>query len=200
MIVDVQPAFVDTMSGDPEPVLFRLERLVMLADWSQTPLILTVEHPVETKGPLPARLERRVPEGARSFVKHSFNLCSEKQILGHLKQLGRREAVVAGTETDVCILQSTIGLLENHFSVLLLTDCIFTSEPNPKAALRRMIHSGATPISLTTLCKQLQLDQDTNQLPRQLHSRRDEFQGYFRSPEDWPGVRSPAASHWNSST
>jgi hypothetical protein len=180
------------MFGDPDPVLFRLECLIMLADWGRTPLILTMEHPVETKGLLPARLKRRVPEHARSFVKRSFNLCNEKRILDHLKQLGRGRAVVAGTETDVCILQSTIGLLENDFGVTLLTDCIFTSEPNPKPALRRMTHSGATPTSLTMLCKELQLDQDIDQLPKQLHSRRNEFQAYFHRPEDWPGVRPPA--------
>ncbi len=185
-LVDAQPAFIETMHGDPEPILVRLEHLLMFADWAGIPLILTAEHPVEVKGVLPERLERVVPKHARRFVKNSFNICGEPEILDHLLALRREQIVVAGAETDVCVLQSVMGLLQNGFHVSLLADCVFSSEPNPRPALERMQLSGAIPCTLKMLYYELKRDIEGSGLPGSWHQRKREFEGRFLPPEKWP--------------
>ncbi len=66
-------------------------------------------------------------------------------ITAALEQLGRRQLAVAGAETDVCVLQSVLGLRELGYDVLLLEDCQFSSDPDVEAALRRMYTAGTIP-------------------------------------------------------
>ena len=41
ILIDVQPFFVDIMSGSREPVMERLEQLLRLAEWTAIPFIAT---------------------------------------------------------------------------------------------------------------------------------------------------------------
>ena len=52
---------------------------------------------------------------------------------------------MAGAETDVCILQSVLGLLREGYEVYLLEDCLFSSESAPEPAIARMRQAGARP-------------------------------------------------------
>jgi hypothetical protein len=58
---------------------------------------------------------------------------------------------VAGGETDVCVLQSVLGLIEAGLQVFLLEDALFSSEPNIGPAMRRMQSAGAIPSTVKTL-------------------------------------------------
>ena len=135
LLVDAQSSFIAQMHGPREPLLARLERLLMLAEMLDLPVIATVEHPVEEKGALPDRLETALPPAAQRFVKKTFDCLAEPPIRAAIESLHRRTIAVAGGETDVCILQSVLALVEAGYRVFLLEDCLFTSEANPAAAL-----------------------------------------------------------------
>ena len=153
--MDVQEPFLDLMHGSKEPLLVRFERLLMLAAWLKLPLIATFEYPVETKGWLPVRLEKAFPEHGQRFVKKTFNCCSETPIVEAIKRLGIGQIAVAGAETDVCILHSTLGLMKMGFQVFLLEDCVFTSEHHARPALDRMYRAGVIPSTLKTFYYEL---------------------------------------------
>src|SRR5512136_308594 len=103
LLIDAQPFFWDSMHGAREPILMRVERLLMLADWLELPLIATFEHPVDTKGWLPERLENVFPSHGKRFVKRTYNSCSDPTIREAIKDMGISQVVVAGAETDVCV-------------------------------------------------------------------------------------------------
>lgn len=155
ILIDVQPLFINIMDGEHEPLLARLEYLLLLARTFAMPVIATFEHPVERNGWLPDRLERVFPSDGRRFVKQTFNLCSEPEILAAVEATGREQMLVAGAETDVCVLQSVLGLLELGRQVFLAEDCLFTAEPNDGPALRRMEQAGAIPLTCKTLYYEL---------------------------------------------
>lgn len=155
VLIDVQPLFVDLMHGEREPLLARLEHLLLLARTYALPVIATFEQPVERNGWLPQRLERVFPPDGGRFVKHTFNLCSEPEIRTAVQALGRQQMIVAGAETDVCVLQSALGLLEMGQQVFLVEDCLFTAEPNDVPALRRLEQAGAVPLTYKTLYYEL---------------------------------------------
>jgi nicotinamidase-related amidase len=155
VLIDVQPLFIDLMHAAQEPILARIEHLLLLARRFEMPVIATFEHPVEQNGWLPERLEQVFPPDGRRFVKRTFNLCSEPEIRSAVETLGREQMVVAGSETDVCVLQSTLGLLEMGHEVFLVEDCLFTAEPNDGPALRRLEQAGAVPTTYKTLYYEL---------------------------------------------
>jgi nicotinamidase-related amidase len=152
LVIDVQPFFLDGwMDGVSEPLLARLEFLLGIAAVYQVPVAFTFEQPVEKKGWLPERLEPFAPAGALRLTKNSFNCCGEPEIVDDLAALGKRQFAVAGGETDVCVLQSVLGLLGASYEVFLLEDALFSSEPNVGPAIRRMEQAGAIPSTVKTL-------------------------------------------------
>jgi nicotinamidase-related amidase len=145
LVIDVQPSFVRTASGDMEPVMSRLEQLLLFADVWALPVVVTLEHSVERKGPLHERLAATLPQGAVTLVKRRFDALAEPDIAAAVKKTGKRQIVVAGCETDVCVLQSVLGLLAEGYEVFLLEDAVFSHEANVGPALRRMEAAGAVP-------------------------------------------------------
>ncbi|HSP50104.1 MAG TPA: isochorismatase family protein [Pseudolabrys sp.] len=69
-------------------------------------------------------------------------MCKGKKIKEHLARLKRRQVIVAGCETDVCILQSCLGLLSLGYEVTVMEELIFSSSRNVDAAMARMKAEG----------------------------------------------------------
>jgi nicotinamidase-related amidase len=158
IVIDVQPFFLQGwMAGETEVLMARLEFLLALATVYDLPLLATFEQPVERKGWLPERLEPFFPEHGRKHTKQTFNCCGEADIVAAIAALGRRQLAIAGGETDVCVLQSVLGLLREGYEVFLLEDVLFSSEPHVGPALRRMERAGVIPSTVKTLNYELRL-------------------------------------------
>jgi len=183
VLIDAQPFFWDSMHGAKEPILMRVERLLMLADWLELPLIATFEHPVDTKGWLPERLESVFPSHGKRFVKRTYSCCADPTIRGAIKDMGVSQVVVAGAETDVCVLQSSLGLIGMGLQVFLLEDCIFTSEHHARPALERMYHVGVVPCTLKTLFYELTRTVDKDAFPTKWKAKAHSYAECFRLEE-----------------
>jgi nicotinamidase-related amidase len=158
LVIDVQPYFLDGwMAGASKPLLARLRHLFGLATAYEVPLIATFEQPVDKKGWLPEKLEEAFPAHGRKMTKETFNCCGESEIRSALSELGRSQFAVAGAETDVCVLQSVLGLIGKGYQVFLLEDCLFSSESQTGPALRRMERAGVIPTTVKTLAYELRL-------------------------------------------
>src|SRR5687768_2891745 len=94
VLIDVQPLFIDLMHAAREPILARIEHLILLVRTFELPVVATFEHPVERNGWLPERLEGVFPSDGTRFVKRTFNLCSEPEIREAVEALGREQMIV----------------------------------------------------------------------------------------------------------
>jgi nicotinamidase-related amidase len=152
VVIDAQPYFLDGwMAGESEPLLARLEFLFALATVYEVPFLATFEQPVETKGWLPERLQPFFPAHGQRHTKQTFNCCGEPSIVEAIRKLARGQIAVAGGETDVCVLQSVLGLIQTGSQIFLLEDALFSSEANVGPAIRRMASAGAIPSTVKTL-------------------------------------------------
>ena len=127
----------------------------MLADWMDLPTVTTFEHPVVENGELPNRLEELFPTSGQRFTKRTYDCTLEMTINQAVKRLPVSQIAVVGAETDVCVMQSVLGLLRMEYQVFLLEDCLFTTEPNPSPALKRMYNSGVVPCTLRSFTYEL---------------------------------------------
>ena len=151
VLIDVQPYFINQMVEPQEPVLIRLEQLLIMTNWFQLPVLATFEEPVARKGELPERLQDKFPSHGQLHRKQTYDLCGEPEIVQSLTELGRKQLIVAGTETDVCVLQSVLGLLAHDYQVFILEDCLFSSTSKTEAAVYRMRQAGAIPLTYKSL-------------------------------------------------
>jgi nicotinamidase-related amidase len=87
-----------------------------------------------------ALLRGRRPARARSTSASLGWPASD--ILAAVEATGRRTAVIGGTETDVCVAQSALGLRARGFRVAVVTDATFSPGEMHALGLRRMREAG----------------------------------------------------------
>jgi len=97
-----------------------------------------------------------------------------------------KQVVVAGAETDVCVLQSVMGLLEMGFQVFVLEDCLFSDEKNITPALDRMYKAGAIPCTFKTFYYEMMRTVEIADLPKEIESRFQRLRKVAKSPYKLP--------------
>jgi nicotinamidase-related amidase len=156
VIIDVQEFFLSQVD---KRLRSRIEtnamHLARLLGHFRIPIIVTLERPVDRKGSLPQAIGEHLRDRSKTFEKDFFDLCKEKTIRGHLGRLNKKQVIVAGCETDVCVLQSCLGLLNLGYEVYAVEELLFSSSRNVDAAIVRMQAAGAVFLTYKSLYYEL---------------------------------------------
>jgi isochorismatase family protein len=151
-IIDYQDFFLAQIEPRSRSKLrANMRNFVRLLAYLRIPMIVTLERPVYGKGPVPQDIKEQLGASAKVFEKGFFDLTKEKPIRAHLARLKKKQIVVAGCETDVCVLQSCVGLLALGFDVFAVEELLFSSARNTQAAIERLKAAGVTFVSYKTL-------------------------------------------------
>jgi nicotinamidase-related amidase len=130
VIIDLQPRFWgDALSSEdaagPEEVIARAGWLAATARALGVPAVLTEEDP-ERNGPTARGVIDAVGPEAPVFTKPVFGLAACPDVMAALAATGRRTAVLAGFETDVCVTHSAVGLDEAGYRVVVAADAVYS--------------------------------------------------------------------------
>lgn len=106
------------------------------------PIVVTEEDPA-TNGLTDPLIARWLPPGTPVLTKPVFGLADVPEILAAVESTGHRTAVIAGAETDVCVAQSAIGLLDRGFRVVVVSDATFSPGAMHQAGLHHVRDAGA---------------------------------------------------------
>jgi nicotinamidase-related amidase len=151
-IIDYQDFFLAQLEPRNRSRLRKnMRNFARLLAYLRIPTIVTLERPVHRKGAVPQDIKAPLGSATKVFEKDFFDLTKEKPIRAHLKRLKKTQIIVAGCETDVCVLQSCLGLLELGFEVFAVEELLFSSARNVDAALARLSSQGVTMLSYKTL-------------------------------------------------
>ena len=145
VIIDVQEKLCAAMDQD---VLRQLSKnigiLLESAVELEIPVMFTEQY-VKGLGSTLGELKQRVP-AASCHEKMSFSSCGNEAFVNQLKQSGRKQIIVTGMETHVCVLQTVIDLLDEEFDVHLVKDAVMSrSADNRQTAIEAMVLAGAVP-------------------------------------------------------
>lgn len=145
VIVDVQETFVDgAKTPDLAGVLDRTKSVFELSGEHAIPFHVTFEASQQGDHALHAPLVPALPPQAQLFTKTTFAATGLAPFAQAIGSSGLTHLIVLGAETDVCVMQTVLGLRKLGLQVLLQTDAAFTSETNVSPALRRMQQAGVT--------------------------------------------------------
>ncbi len=159
VVVDAQPGFVDGATDTVDRAVW----LVGLARDLEVPVVVTEEEP-ERNGATEPRL---LSPGTPVFRKPTFGLAGTPEILEAVRATARGTAVLVGFETDVCVYQSAVGLLDAGFRVIAVEDAISSPGEMHERGLSRLRDAGV----VLTHCKALAYEwvrtvERANVLPR----------------------------------
>jgi nicotinamidase-related amidase len=142
IVIDAQPGFyaTDLPEDDRARAAAALERAAWLTTVAQAldvPVVVTEEEP-ERNGATDPRLAV-----APALVKPTFGLAGTPEILEAVRATERRTAVLVGFETDVCVYQSAVGLLDHQWRVIAVEDATFSPGEMHERGLARLREAGA---------------------------------------------------------
>jgi nicotinamidase-related amidase len=135
-VVDVQEKLLSQIIKGEE-VLRRIRFLVECARVLNIPILVTEQNP-EKLGPTSEELSEVLSEIPR-FAKMSFSCKGCPEAIQAFVKSGRRQAVLVGIETHICVLQSAVDLKEGGYEVFVCADGVGSRiESAHEIALARM--------------------------------------------------------------
>ena len=165
VIVDVQDYFLSQLDPDRRTeILLGTKDFARLLGLLRVPVVATLEKPIEKKGGMPEEISEELNDLSNTFEKAFFDLSREKPISDHIASLNRKQIIIAGCETDVCVLQSCLGLLNEGYEIYLVENLLFSASPDVSAAIARMKSEGAIFLSYKTLFYELSARVDSEKL------------------------------------
>ena len=151
IIIDIQDNFLKKLPAERvELLISRVGWLMEIAKILKVPMLVTAEESDRLNG-MTESLAAKLPPGTPVFNKMSFGLAGQAEILEAVRASGRRTAIIVGLETDVCVAQSAIGLLQNGFSVVTVSDATDSPGGAHEVGLERMKNAGVLVTSLKSL-------------------------------------------------
>ncbi len=144
VVIDVQEKLIPVIDRAKE-LLRNVDRLVRGAHILGVPVLVTEQY-VKGLGPTVESIRTALDEtsGYRPIEKSCFSAHGCEPVAAQLAALERRQIVVAGVETHVCVYQTVTDLLAAKLDVTLVADAVSSRTPeNREIALRRMTADGA---------------------------------------------------------
>lgn len=154
VVVDVQEKLCRAMD---EKVLAKLTGNISILLDAATELglpALATEQYVKGLGETIPVLKEKLP--AASLEKMTFSCCGGEGFLEALEKNGRRQVILVGMETHVCVLQTALELLSRGYVVHLVCDAVMSRrKQNWEIAIKTMTAAGVVMTSTESVLFQL---------------------------------------------
>jgi nicotinamidase-related amidase len=145
LIVDVQRRLAPA-TYDPEAAIKSCATLMRAARALNVPMLVSEQYP-KGLGPTVDALAALAPNDATMDKVH-FSCLADEAIRARIAGLERRQAVLAGMEAHVCVLQTALDLIEAGYAAAIVADAVTSRTPENKAlGLARAAHRGAEIVS-----------------------------------------------------
>ena len=138
LIIDVQEKLLNAVFNK-EILEKNAKILAKAAKTLEIPVFITEQYPQGLGKSIDV-----INEFSNLYIKTDFNALADKNLFNEIKKLGKKQVIVFGIETHICVYQSVIALLEAGFEVSVVSDASGSrSEKEYNAAFELMKNSGA---------------------------------------------------------
>ncbi|MGE3260152.1 MAG: isochorismatase family protein [Bacteriovoracia bacterium] len=159
VVIDVQKSFFAAAANENmAEVTANTKKVFELAKKNKTPFFITYEGKKTGDHDIPETLRRVLPKHGKSFIKTTYAATGLKPFVKAIKDSGVTHLVVLGSETDVCVMHTVLGLRKMGYQVSLQKDAVFSSEHSPGAAYRRMEMAGVHMADMPEVAKMMESD------------------------------------------
>ena len=147
VVIDVQGKLAQLMHGK-EALFENLRRIIQGAQVLGVPILCTEQNPAGLGPTIPEVAE---PLGDLVRPKLSFSCCGDERFARELEDLGRKQVLLTGIETHICVYHTAVDLVARGYEVHVVADAVSSRRPENKAiGLRKMTDAGACLTSVET--------------------------------------------------
>jgi nicotinamidase-related amidase len=160
LLVDHQTGLISLVQ-DFSPNEFKNNVLALadVAKFFELPTILTTSFEQGPNGPLVPELKEMFPDAPYIARPGQINAWDNEDFVKAIKATGRKQLIIAGVVTDVCVAFPTLSALAEGFEVFVVTDSSGTFNTIvQQAAWIRMTQAGAQMMNWFSVACELQRD------------------------------------------
>lgn len=159
VIIDVQEKLAAAMpSGVRDRVIERIEMLLTTATTLSIPVIVTEQYP-NGLGHTEQDIQQLLPPETEVIEKTAFSAANVEAFQQSLSALNRKQVVLVGMETHICVLQTALTLLQQDYGVFVVEDAVSSrSKANQYNALQRVRHAGGVVTNVESVIFELLQD------------------------------------------
>lgn len=153
VLIDIQERLVG-MLNKQEPVVKASSILLNAANIMNIPAILTEQYP-QGLGKTVCELVT-VDESNTIIEKTSFSAMSTSDFIEKIKSYGKKNIIIGGIETHICVYQTVLDLLKDGYNVVVVKDaCASRSSDCFKTGIQLMKDAGAQISNVETVLFEL---------------------------------------------
>jgi nicotinamidase-related amidase len=140
LVIDIQGNLAQAMH-ERDSLYENLQKIIKGIQVMEIPIIVTEQ--------IPEKLGPTIPEISSLFdefspiPKSSFSCCGDENIMKALKEVNRKQILITGIESHVCLYQTTMDLIDLGYEVHIVADCISSrTTENRSIGIERMREKG----------------------------------------------------------
>ncbi len=140
LVIDIQGKLA-TLMHNKENLYRSLQTVIQAFKIMEIPIIWVEQ--------IPEKLGKTVDEVSSllqndtSIKKHTFSCYQNDEFKNKLESYNRKQILVTGIETHICIYQTTMELLQNGYEVEIVADAVSSREyENKRIALEKIVNAG----------------------------------------------------------
>jgi nicotinamidase-related amidase len=135
--------------NEKEKLVENLQKLIKGERALGVPIILTEQNPAGLGDTVP-EIAELVPD-VKPIPKFCFSCCGEEDFMQIMKALDRKQVLLTGIETHVCVYQTAVELVNAGYEVQIVADCVSSRTPlNSEIGLKKASEAGASITSVET--------------------------------------------------
>jgi nicotinamidase-related amidase len=164
LLVDHQSGLLSLVQDyGPDEFKNNVLALADIARLFKLPTILTTSFEAGPNGPILPELKTLFPDAPFIPRPGQINAWDNADFVKAVKATGRKQLIIAGVVTDVCVAFPTLCALEEGYQVFVVTDASGTFNKSVRdAALMRMSQAGAVMTNWFAVACELQRDWRNN--------------------------------------
>ena len=145
LLVDQQTGLLSLVRDiDPDKFKNNVLALAEAAQYFNLPTILTTSFEQGPNGPLVPELKEMFPDAPYIARPGQINAWDNEDFVKAVKATGKKQLIIAGVVTEVCVAFPALSALEEDFEVFVITDASGTfNHLTRDAAWDRMSNAGA---------------------------------------------------------
>ena len=138
LIIDIQERLVAAL--EKNVIVGNAVKIASAAKALDIPVLLTEQYPKGLGHTVP-ELQAVLPEGSEVVEKTYFNALLEEGMLDKIKAFGKKQIVIFGIETHICVHQTAAALIEAGFDVIK-DACASRNKYEFKQGIEAMVANG----------------------------------------------------------
>jgi len=158
LLIDHQSGLFQTIGDMPMPVLRNhAAALAKMASLAKLPVITMASVPQGPNGPLIPEIHANASHATYVARKGEINAWDNPEFVAAVKATGRRQLIIAGTITSVCMAFPAIAAVQDGYQVFAVVDASGTySKMAQEITLARVVQAGVVPVDTAAVASELQ--------------------------------------------